>query len=101
MSTPPKPLKWYRGLAEKRDRLQAGAFAVEGERAIRQIIASRPEAVTEILTTGESLPEYRRYPVRRISESHFGYISHTRTPQGVMAVVRLPGDKHDRLDSHR
>jgi TrmH family RNA methyltransferase len=90
MSAPLKPLKWYRELGESKARRQAGVFLVEGERAIRQIIGGHPEAIMEIIATAEPPPTYHHYPVRRVTESQFRYIGHTRTPQGIMAVVRLP-----------
>jgi len=92
MPAPGKPLKWYRELREKKGRLEAGAFLVEGDRAIRQIIAGRPEAILEILAADEPLPAHRDYPVRRITESQLHYITSTQTPQGNVAVVRLPAD---------
>jgi TrmH family RNA methyltransferase len=85
-----KPLKWYRELEERKGRLQVGAFLVEGDKAIRQIIASHPDAITEILAIDEPPPVYRDYPVRLVTASQFRYISSTRTPQGILAVVRLP-----------
>ena len=90
MSAPLKSLKWYKKLAAKKGRLEAGAFLVEGDRAIRQVMASHPDKIIEILTVDEPLPIYHDYPVRPITESQFRSICHTRTPQGTMAVVRLP-----------
>jgi TrmH family RNA methyltransferase len=87
-----KPLKWYRSLAEKQARLAAGALLVEGERAIRQVLSASPQSIIEILTTEEATAEYRDYPVRLVNRSQFDYISQTRTPQGMAAVVRLPED---------
>jgi len=90
MSIPLKPLKWYKELATKQGRLEAGAFLAEGDKAIKQIISTHPDEVIEILTIEEPLPVYRHYPVRLVTESQFRSICHTRTPQGTMAVVRLP-----------
>jgi TrmH family RNA methyltransferase len=87
-----RPLKWYREMAGRKGRLAAGAFLVEGERAIRQIAAGHPEAILEILTSDQPPLFYRDYPVRRISESQLRYISTNRTPQGILAVVRTPKD---------
>jgi TrmH family RNA methyltransferase len=87
-----KSLRWYRELAEKKGRLAAGAFLVEGDRAIRQVIAGSPGAVIGILAVGEKPSVYYDYPVRVVTESQFRYISRTQTPQGIMAVVRLPLD---------
>jgi TrmH family RNA methyltransferase len=92
MTTPNKPLKRYRELAERKERLDAGVFFVEGEKSIRQIMNSHPEAVTEIISVKEPPPDFYKYPGRRVSESQFEYISSTRTPQGLAATVKLPED---------
>jgi len=92
MPTPLKSLKWYRQLAERKGRLEAGIFIVEGERAIRQIIASHPEAITEIVSVENPPAALRNYPARTVTESQFRYISSTQTPQGIMAIVKIPAD---------
>ena len=92
MSTPLKPLKWYRRLATKKGRLEAGAFIAEGTRSINQIISNHPDEIIEILTIEEPLPVYSNYVVRLVTESQFRYICQTKTPQGVMATVRMPID---------
>jgi RNA methyltransferase, TrmH family len=92
MPTPDKSLKRYRELADKKGRLKEGIFLVEGEKAIRQIIAGHPDAVTEILSVEEPPPLFHRYPVRLVPAARFGYISATQTPQGIIAVVRQPAD---------
>jgi TrmH family RNA methyltransferase len=90
MTTPLKSLKWYRELARKKGRLEAGSFSIEGDRAIRQIMNTHPDEITEILAIDEPPSAYRGYPVRRLTESQFRYVSSARTPQGIMAVVRIP-----------
>jgi len=92
MYTPLQPLKWYRKLATRKGRLEAGAFAIEGDRAIRQVIASHPDEILEILTVEEPLPVYRNYAVRLLTESQFLSICSTRTPQGIMAIVQQSPD---------
>jgi len=92
VSTPLKPLKWYKKLATKKGRLEAGAFIVEGTRPIKQIISNHPDEIIEILTIEGPLPVYSNFEVRLITESQFRYICQTKTPQGVMAVVRIPVD---------
>ena len=92
MSTPLKPLKWYRKLATKKGRLEAGAFIVEGTRSINQIISNHPDEIIEILTIEEPLPDYSDYVIRLVTESQFRCICQTKTPQGVMAAVRIPVD---------
>jgi TrmH family RNA methyltransferase len=98
MSVPLKPLKWYRELGERKGRVKAGAFLVEGDKAISQIINTRPQEIIEIVTDTGPLPTYQQYQVREVTESQFRYISNNRTPQGTMAVVRIPeGIYSDRL----
>lgn len=94
MSALLKPLKWYKKLATKKGRLEVGAFLVEGDRAIRQIISSSPDAIIEIITIEEPLTVYRDYPMRLVAESQFNSICHTRTPQGILAVIRMPADSY-------
>ena len=92
MPAPLKPLRWYKKLATKKGRLEAGAFLVEGDRAIKQIISSHPDEIIEIITIEEPLPAYHNYTVQLVTESQLRSICLTRTPQGTMAVVRLPMD---------
>ena len=89
---PEKSLKWYRQLADKKGRLETGLFLVEGEKAIQQIVASHPDAITEIISVEEPPSDFRNYPVRTVTASQFRYISSVQTPQGIMAVVKIPQD---------
>ncbi|ETW94625.1 MAG: hypothetical protein ETSY1_34070 [Candidatus Entotheonella factor] len=86
-SRPLKPLSWYKKLATKKGRLAAGAFLVEGQRAIEHIQHRQPEAIQELLTTSDH--EWP-YPYRRVTDSQIRSICSTKTPQGLVAVVRLP-----------
>jgi TrmH family RNA methyltransferase len=92
MPLTPKSLKWYRALAGKKGRLEHGVFLVEGEKHIGQVAASHPDAITEIISIGQPPPLLHRYPLREIKASEFQYISAAQTPQGIAAVVRMPGD---------
>lgn len=87
-----KPLKWYKELAAGKGRIEEGAFLVEGYRAIEQIVRLRPEEILEILAVAEVPSAWTRYPVRLITEEQMNSISSTRTPPGILAVVRLPAD---------
>jgi TrmH family RNA methyltransferase len=92
MTMPLKSLKWYRELADRKGRLKAGFFLVEGDKAIRQIMAGHPDKITEILAVEEPPIVYHDYPVRLVTASQYRYISNTQTPQGIAAVVRVPDD---------
>ncbi len=87
---PSKPLKYYRKLATRKGRLEARAFVIEGERAVRQVMDSRPGAVLEIVTIEDTRALYPQYPQRTVTESQFRHITTSKTPQGVLAVVSLP-----------
>jgi len=87
-----KSLKWYKALATAKGRESSGAFLVEGDRAIRQIITGHPDSIVEVLAAGELAPVYNDYPARTLTESQFKSICLTKTPQGPLAVVRLPDD---------
>jgi len=89
---PLKPLKWYKNLATKKGRLEAGAFLVEGDRAIKQIIGSHPDEIIEIIAIEKSSPAYHNYSIRYVTDSQFRSICQTKTPQGIIALVRLPLD---------
>jgi len=87
-----RPLKWYKTLAAAKGRAESGAFLMEGDRAIRQVIASHPKSIAEILTVEELAPVYRDHQVRYLTESQFKSICLTKTPQGPLAVIKMPGD---------
>jgi TrmH family RNA methyltransferase len=89
-----RPLKWYRELDTVKGRLEAGAFIIEGERAIRQIAESHPENIVEIVTCKKPLPLFGNFPFRVVTERQFGSLCSTKTPQGILAVIRIPDDTY-------
>jgi len=84
-----KPLKWYNKLSTKKGRFKAGAFLIEGERAVSQVMNSHPENVLEILCVKDRQFDNRSCRVRFLTEKQFRSISHAKTPQGIMAVVNI------------
>jgi TrmH family RNA methyltransferase len=87
---PLKPLKWYKQLATKKGRLAAGAFLIEGPRAIAHLVQHHPDAVLEIVSVEDPPPAWHNYPLRYVTVSQLQTICSTQTPQGTLAVVRLP-----------
>lgn len=85
-------MKWYRDLSSSRGRHAAASFVIEGKRAISQIAQSHPESIIEILSTDERPRGLDRYPWRVLSRKQFDSVSQTETPQGMMAIIRLPED---------
>ncbi|MFC1866114.1 TrmH family RNA methyltransferase [Chloroflexota bacterium] len=95
---PPKPLRWYRKLAARKGRLEAGVFLAEGDRVIKQISGNNPNGIIEILYTQPLPAHYHSYPHRLITDDQLRYISSAKTPQGIIAVMRLPVETYsDRL----
>jgi TrmH family RNA methyltransferase len=89
-----KPLKWYKSLSAREGRMEAGAFLVEGQRAIDQVIKSSPGSIVEILYAGEQPSIYAAYGLRPLSHVQMQSISSAVTSQGIMAVVSLPLDTY-------
>lgn len=83
-------IKHYKALATKKGRRESGQFLVEGDRAIQQIMTVCPDAIAEIVVTDEQRSRYDEYPVRVATQREFEAICLTKTPQGVLAVVREP-----------
>jgi len=72
--------------------MASGAFLIEGERAVRQIADSHPEAILEILAAPGMSSKFQGFAARELTLKQVSSLSSTKTPQGVMAVVRLPED---------
>ena len=91
---PLRPLKWYRKLAARKGRLEADAFIVEGERAVRQVVENYTGEILEIVTAEGTANPYPQYPHRTVTESQFRGISQAQTPQGILAVLRPPWEAY-------
>jgi TrmH family RNA methyltransferase len=89
-----KPIKWYKDLATREGRIEAGAFLVEGARAISQVVSNHPAEVREILFTDELPSPYQKFASRRVTEGQFRSICSSQTPQGTAAVVYIPADTY-------
>jgi TrmH family RNA methyltransferase len=91
---PLKPFKWYKHLATRKGRLEAEAFLIEGDRAIRQIISGNPDAIIEIISTKELSHFYHKYSRRLVTDGQLSSICSGKTPQGIVAVVSLTKDTY-------
>lgn len=77
-TNPLKPIKWYKNLATRKGRLEAEAFLIEGDRAIKQIISGNPDGIIEIVSTEELSPFYRKYSKRLVTDSQLRSICSTK-----------------------
>lgn len=89
-----KPIKWYKNLATREGRLEAGAFLIEGDMAIRQMISNNPDEIIEIVSTEAVSHLYHKYSKRLVTDRQLRSICSSKTPQGIIAVVRLPLDTY-------
>ena len=89
-----KPLKWYKKLSDKKERLDAGVFLVEGPRAVVQIMSAAPDSIVEILATEDAIKIYSGYLTRLVTESQLKSICSSQHPQGPVAVVSLPPEAY-------
>ncbi len=88
-----RSLKWYKTLHNKKGRLETGYYAVEGLRAVSQTLELSPESVSEILiedTFASPREIYENLPSRILTARQYQSICAHKTPQGIMAIVRLP-----------
>jgi TrmH family RNA methyltransferase len=103
-----KPLSWYKSLHDSKGRREAGAFLVEGVRAIAQISSASPKNIQELLyEEDDNVPRAGlAYPVRWLTRSQFKSVCLSQNPSGPLAVVAvpdgtesasLPADKGDRI----
>ncbi len=92
-------VKYVRGLREKRNRDRDKVFVIEGVKILREaisagfspatiIISERGEkqvSVREILSRSGGLPR-----IVRVSDAVMEYMCETETPQGIMALMKMP-----------
>ena len=88
------PVKWYKNLATMKGRQESRAFLIEGDRAIMQVLDNYPDEILEFITVEKPSAAYRNYPVRYVTEDQLRSISSTKTPQGIIAIVKLPQDTY-------
>ena len=90
-----KPLRWYRDLSSPRGRMQAGAFLIEGGRAVEQVMQNNPDQIIELLCVEGHGNTLSGFPVRTLSRSRMNSICTAKTPQGIAAVVSIPSGVYE------
>lgn len=87
-----KSLKFYKSLSLQKYRIKEGYFLVEGQKAIEQIRKNDSGNIEEIIVSENvdvstiSFP----CPIHTISIQQFKTVSNTMTPQGILALIRIP-----------
>jgi TrmH family RNA methyltransferase len=79
-----------RRLTRRRDRREAGRFLAEGAQAVREALAAG--AILEVFATAEAMTRYPELTAdaAEVSDRDAAALSETVTPQGLVAVCRLP-----------
>jgi TrmH family RNA methyltransferase len=96
-----------RSLHRRKGRKAQGAFLVEGPRAVAEALTTGAPIRTLILCPemagADALGESgdRRVPILSVNDAVMNSLADTETPQGVIAVVDLPGPVLPTLDRRR
>jgi TrmH family RNA methyltransferase len=95
-----KLLSLARDLQRRKARERQSLFVAEGVRAVEELLASPLEVVGALVTTGATVGDRlakvraaiddRRLAVTEVSERDFLSASDTDTPQGILAVAKMP-----------
>ncbi|WP_339228337.1 RNA methyltransferase [Oceanobacillus sp. FSL K6-2867] len=81
-------VKQWKKLHKRKERIQAGAFLVEGFHLVEEAVNSNWTVREVIMQKDVELPNWTNaYPVVSVSENVMAYISQTATPQGIIAVI--------------
>ncbi|NLD91505.1 MAG: RNA methyltransferase [Fibrobacter sp.] len=87
-----RSLKWYKSLAGSAVRRDELCFLLDGRKNLDIVIAQRPELVLELLVQKDFDTDCEKYgiPVRTLERHQIEAISPQKTPQGILALVRIP-----------
>ena len=83
-------IKHIKSLAQKKFRTLCGEYIVEGEKSVQEAIDSNEEIVTILKRDDCEIPLgwENKFTVYSVPESIYDTISDTKSPQGIMAVIR-------------
>jgi TrmH family RNA methyltransferase len=87
-----RPLKWYKSLADSAVRRDEQCFLLDGRKNLDIVMAQKPELVVELLVQKGCDNGCDKYgvPVRILERHQIESISPQKTPQGFLALVRIP-----------
>jgi TrmH family RNA methyltransferase len=83
-------VKAWKKLHQRKERKQTNTFLIEGLHLIEEAWKSDWKIKEVIVLESTVLPEWiRAFTIEEVSVNVFAYISQTRTPQGIAAVVEM------------
>ena len=88
-------VKYIQSLAHKKFREEEGLFVVEGVKMVEELLVEYPEKIVHLYGTqswfdGSSQFRTSQYPVSVIDDKMLNRISQLKTPNEVLALVKLP-----------
>ena len=98
-------IKYIRSLEQKKYRNQHGCFVAEGDKIVREamassLIISQVFALPAWIETNASLAAGKTTDLVSVSEKELGRISKLKTPNQALAVIRMPNYVADPEDLH-
>ena len=101
MSITNAQLRWVKSLAKKSARVESGRFFAEGSQSLK-VLARNPHWVETIYVTddfaeenSELLSQFRPELLARVESEQIDRMADANSPQGVMAICKLPADDSD------
>lgn len=87
-------IKKIASLKEKKFRKEYSLFLIEGEKMVKEAISSRLEIENVVISEDYDGETYSDNPVI-VSSQAFKFIADEKTPQGIMAVAKIPEYKQE------
>lgn len=97
-------IKYIRSLAQKKSRAEHKEYTVEGVKSVRDALSSDREVTaicaSKSFTENEQFDYPDDIPVYRVADAVFEKLCDTKTPQGILAVIKM-SDTAFELDRER
>jgi len=89
-------IKLVKSLLQKKNRLKNRLYTVEGIKSVRDAINAKAEISMIFISEnfGEGVENFKMYDCYTVPESIFSTLCDTETPQGILAVIKMSGEKN-------
>ena len=92
-------IKHIKSLHQKKYREEYGEFFVEGKKLVAEAIEEKMDII-KIIICKELFDEKIHFnDIEFVDKKNFEYISDTKTPQGIMAIIKIPKSKKVKCDT--
>ncbi len=97
-------IKYIRSLAQKKSRAEHREYTVEGVKSVRDALSSDREVTafyaSKSFTENEEFDYPENIPVYRVEDAVFEKLCDTKTPQGILAVIKMTDTRFE-LDKEK